>query len=924
MVDYSASKWIDETKHYQYPIRRSLALRAEGGSSTNGGYLEQDGSSGYTLAGTSTKIFTFATWVKRGRLCQEEGRPMVIFQAGGGHTDTNTDFYTTIGFDAEDRLVFVHKQLNGSAVTHRRSKMKFRDIASWYHILVRVNTPNATEEYRVQLYVNGSQLTADELSLTNTVTQNADFYVNAASVGQRIGGPKYNSYLTADRQYFDGYLADIHMVDGTEFTYGYFAMFRDSALQPRNYWMYLANPVTSYGNKGFNFTFDTGSLVDRVETIPAWTMSNNGGTEFIGTTLDTPTNNFPVWNQLLQNNDTANNMFYSLGGLMAKPDPSGGFAVKLQTWATMAPSFRRGKWFGEVHIKKGASTMIGSLGVGVAHNHTTLTNSGNFPARLGMDEHSIVYYASSAIVYNNQTLFDDSANYPGGPNFDNEMKGYENGYTVGVLIDYDTNATYVQISFFRSVGNNSELVYTANIDNGKKYHWTIACQGDVSNVNIQPQMILNCGQDITMAGHGYNNLPSNPSVDNNGIGQFRTTSVPQDFLALCTHNLEPVFFSSRRGRRPQDVVSATRYVGNSVYGRMLNLDNNPDFLWFVSAVANNWYDGSFDRVRSQPDPTVTTNQKALFPALNFDEKDQVSWVDYDDATEGFHFEDNGLFYNRVQLPHQPNSWSSLNHNYQGATYNVFYWNAGSRSTRYPTQRALGATPVTNSDGSISTSLLAHTDAGFSLFTYTGTGANATVGHGLNKTPEFFMIKNRDIASTWVAYHKDLSANAWIRLDTDAAQVTNEASAKWNSTAPTNTVISLGTDQALNNSNESHVCYCWHTVEGLSWFDFYEGTGSSDETPFFYTGFSPAIVLIKNIDAVENWHMWNFRDSQKNPRRFANRIDISATSTQKIFTEDTIDFLSNGFKLRSSTICNTANTYIFAAWAFLPQDIANAL
>ena len=164
----------------------------------------------------------------------------------------------------------------------------------------------------------------------------------------------------------------------------------------------------------------------------------------------------------------------------------------------------------------------------------------------------------------------------------------------------------------------------------------------------------------------------------------------------------------------------------------------------------------------------------------------------------------------------------------------------------------GGTGVSNTDGSITSTVSANTEAGFSIVSYTGNGtAGATVGHGLSVAPSVLIVKNRDSARDWAFYHEYLGGTKNLYLNTTNAAIT--ASSRWNDTDPTSTVFSIGTSVATNTSSEDYICYCFSEKEGYSKFGSYEGNGSSDE-PFVYTGFRPAFVIFKKTSDIGNWWM----------------------------------------------------------------------
>ena len=220
--------------------------------------------------------------------------------------------------------------------------------------------------------------------------------------------------------------------------------------------------------------------------------------------------------------------------------------------------------------------------------------------------------------------------------------------------------------------------------------------------------------------------------------------------------------------------------------------------------------------------------------------------------------------------------------------------------------------VSNTDGSITSTVSANPTAGFSIVSYTGNATNnATVGHGLGALPNMVIVKNRDSALDWAIWHTSLSTGQVLRFSTLAATV--PAVAYFQDENNTSSVFALGANDEANGSSNSHVAYCFADVEGYSKFGSYTGNGSTDGT-FVYLGFRPAFVLGKRTDSTGNWLMLDTARDTTNPnsaRLFPNLSNAEDTS------ED-YDFLSNGFKPRGSYLLNASGgTYIYMAFAENP-------
>jgi len=228
------------------------------------------------------------------------------------------------------------------------------------------------------------------------------------------------------------------------------------------------------------------------------------------------------------------------------------------------------------------------------------------------------------------------------------------------------------------------------------------------------------------------------------------------------------------------------------------------------------------------------------------------------------------------------------------------------------------TPTTNSfsnfAGTIQSNISPNTTSGFSIVSYTGTGSNATVGHGLSSAPSMIIVKNRSAVKDWVIYHKSLGNTKFLEFTTSGEQT---ASNRWNNTTPTNSVFSLGSDNGANGSGNSHIAYCFAEKKGLSKFGKFTGNGSTDGT-FIYTGFKPSFWLQKRSDGSGGWVMYDNKRAGYNPKTdilYANDSAVEDTSNS-----EWADIVSNGFKYRTvggNDINNSGNEYIYMAFAESP-------
>jgi hypothetical protein len=247
-------------------------------------------------------------------------------------------------------------------------------------------------------------------------------------------------------------------------------------------------------------------------------------------------------------------------------------------------------------------------------------------------------------------------------------------------------------------------------------------------------------------------------------------------------------------------------------------------------------------------------------------------------------------------------------NETGVTYVGWQWKAG-------------GTAVSNTDGTITSSVSANQTSGFSVVTYTGTGSNGSVGHGLGAVPKMIIIKSRSNTSDWIVYNSNLTSASY-RLFLSDTSGQDLSTTTFNSTAPTSTVFSLGTNANVNSSGWTQVAYCWAPIAGYSAFGSYTGNGSADG-PFVYTGFRPRFLLVKRTDSGGDW---NIVDTSRNTSNVAN-LELFPNDARSETTGGGLvaDLNSNGFKIRTSDSFYNASgsTQIYAAFAENPFKYANA-
>jgi len=317
-----------------------------------------------------------------------------------------------------------------------------------------------------------------------------------------------------------------------------------------------------------------------------------------------------------------------------------------------------------------------------------------------------------------------------------------------------------------------------------------------------------------------------------------------------------------------------------------NSDLQPDFIWFKrrnSTVVHAYFN------------STTGNNKYLYTG-NGDSPAEVTAG----AGEGLQtFDSDGFSLGT----HQGVT------NASGGTYVAWQWKANAGTTS------------SNTDGTITSTVQANQDAGFSIVTWTGntTGSSQTIGHGLGAAPKTIIVKDRDSTAVWVSYHEPLGTGKYLQLNSDAAQ--GSISNYWSSTAPSSTVFGVigdngGAGYANNVSGNDMIAYCFAEKQGYSKFGTYVGNAVTNG-PFIYTGFKPACIITKTVNTAEDWGIYDYKRVGFNVYNDVLSISSQA-ATYGGANYNFMDILSNGFKCRRATYGpNQSATYIYMAFAENP-------
>jgi hypothetical protein len=792
------------------------------------------------------RTFTFSFWVKRGEL--PDADQMRIFNCGPYTSGTG---YRSFNISFNGKSLWVWDYLNTYNVT-LDSLSFYRDPSAWYHIAVIVDTTQATSTDRVKIYVNGEAVTG---FVANTYpSQNYDMAVGVAEE-MRIGARESKT-----TQFFDGYLADFKYLDGVAASIGDLGEFDDNGVwQPIGYtgtygtngfhlpfsdnstaaalgtdtsgngndW--TVNNITPAGTGTAYRTlelsvnhasgvvsqtdnaFDATYIANYVNTS-TWAITN---TAWLGSYANgyaearwIPVGGYAVTNSLrvyfgVYSNAAASSTL-TVTYTDATTESSSQFTSGNNNWMTLfTASNAAGKTIQKIEISNPNTTNVQFGGfviddqiVETANTDTdslfdsptngTQTDtgvggevSGNYATWNPLEKHSTIALANGNL---------DASSIPAsawlGATFATTSGKwyYEVTTTVGQYLmlgvaDYDvaknddkeyTNAGtyyyYGSSGQLRVNGNNTAFPdsTTYTYSNDDVIGIAFDCDNGTVNFYLNGSKVGGSSDSITgltgkrlgpalSAGSGSQSCAAN-------FGQrVFTYTAPSGFKALCTANLDDPTIAD--GSTAMDVKL---YTGTEATLTISGYNFAPDLVWrkgrqavsgSITETPNNLL---FDTVRGAGKRLIS-NDNSL--------EDTGSTTLTAFTSDGFTL------------------GSSTDGNDAPQTYVAWAWDAGTST-------------VSNTDGTITSSVRANPSAGFSIVGYTGTGSNATVGHGLNAAPEMILLKDRNASAKWKVLHVGAvsGADAYyqnvLHLDTNESFTGTGNTYPWGGTAPTSSVFSV--------------------------------------------------------------------------------------------------------------------------------------
>ena len=923
--------------------------------------------------GTSTNVRkrTLSLWVKRSKINDSLGQVFFeYFSGGSGGSIMFAGNGTGIGNNDEIHLSN-RNATSGSGDYYLITNNFFRDPSAWYHLVLQYDTTQSTASDRIKLYVNGSQASFSSASYPSQNYDSTAFLAGTAT-NHNIG----YGYATGSANYFGGYLAEINFIDGQALTPASFG--ETDAITGQ--W----NPIKytgSYGNQGFylNFSDNSGTTAttlgkdssgnDNNFTPNNFSVSAGAGNDSVE---DTPTNNFPTFNLLDRSSDTVlynGNLRYSFASRPNSRTVRATFAL---------PS--TGKYYWEF-LNEQASSNPGRISMGVVN---FITESSSYNTNPNSDSSYMNYsygggisIAGSSIGvagswYNTEraaiAVDCDTGKFwfgkvasNGSTTWYNSTAGTDGNPATGAnpTTTLTNPAQFMPFGGWHEGGSGSEF-FSASINFGQQaflgtpptdykalnsanlpdptillpneHFDTLLWSGNattsdrsITGLNFQPDWAWTKTRN-----HGYHH-----ALFDSVRGANNILNSDQNFTENYTNGGKLASFDAPTSGNNDGGITWDYGTGNNDTRLWWNVSGKNYLSW-------NWNAGDTDGKTYVVKVVSDSGNKYRFDdfgtsAVTLDLAEGGTYIfNMDDSSNASHpfsigTAANGTVYTSgitYFLDGVSKTYSEYTSGFSSASTRrlhitvpasapqLYYWCSvhSGMGGAINTNSTLGSS---NFDGAIQSTAKVNATAGFSIVTYTGTGSNTTVGHGLGVKPDSVIVKRRTGGdSDWFVFHKDIGNTKNLRLNLDNSQFTTANI--WNNTDPTSSVVNIGFSSAVNGNGSTYVMYCFSSVVGYSKFGSYTGNGSSDG-PFVFTGFRPAWVMIRRTDSSAYWVIHDSKRDLINPNDedlYANRSDSTVTTVRH-------DFLSNGFKLRSSTVYVNANNSLYVYLAFAESPFKNA-
>jgi len=518
---FGASQWMYNAGSDFYPHSIDQSLRFDKASSP---VLHRTPSSS-----SNRKTWSFSCWIKLSSL-HTTAINNSIFSAGSNVFNRRVD----ISIGSGNRLMFfMDGRVDGASYYSFIADRLLRDTSAWMHIMAVMDTTNSTADDRLKIYINGERQSGAYQYGHGAPPLNSDWYINS-TYQHDIGDGHHNTVV----QFFDGYIAEVHHVDGSALTPSSFGETKDGVWIPQEY-------SGSHGTNGFYLPFDDSSAIgdDESANNNDFTAINLAAHDVVP---DSPTNNFAVLNAL--DNATA----LSEGSLAQTGNAN---------WRASRSTFKlpaSGKWYFEATTTVNSQRII----LGVAVDSMSLTSSAQvLTGFVGMAIDS-----TNANAQNNQS---SSTNLFVNTGSSGRLM------LVQMAVDCDTGKMWFGYNgdFYNSSGDA-----TGNPSAGTNETVTLSAPKNffplVQSYDNNNKIVANFGQDSSFAGNRTSG--SAGASDANGQGDF-FYAPPSDFLALCSANLpEPEIIDG------SEYFNTVLYTGNGGTQSITGVGFQPDWVWMKS------------------------------------------------------------------------------------------------------------------------------------------------------------------------------------------------------------------------------------------------------------------------------------------------------------------------------------------------------